>query len=220
MAAEFLAEYEAAENGNTPPASAPLFERIGGGAGIEAAVDLLYRRLMADDQLRPFFDHVDLDQLKSKQAAFLAKVFGGPDAYTGTDLRSAHARLVADGLDDSHFDAVAEHLRAALCELGVDEPTVGEVLSIAESVRADVFSGAEIPIKTPPPLLAAQSKPPASNADTTKDCRPKESSVAHQTIRVGVDVLENLMTMVSELVLTRNQLLQLQRGREDTEVFT
>jgi two-component system chemotaxis sensor kinase CheA len=35
-----------------------------------------------------------------------------------------------------------------------------------------------------------------------------------QTIRVGVDVLEDLMTLVSELVLTRNQLLQLARSHE------
>jgi two-component system chemotaxis sensor kinase CheA len=32
-----------------------------------------------------------------------------------------------------------------------------------------------------------------------------------ETLRVNVDVLENLMTMVSELVLTRNQLLQINR---------
>ncbi|MDH3513687.1 MAG: chemotaxis protein CheW [Gammaproteobacteria bacterium] len=41
--------------------------------------------------------------------------------------------------------------------------------------------------------------------------------VASQSIRVSVDLLENLMTMVSELVLTRNQLLQILRAREDSE---
>jgi two-component system chemotaxis sensor kinase CheA len=35
------------------------------------------------------------------------------------------------------------------------------------------------------------------------------------SIRVSVDVLEHLMTLVSELVLTRNQLLQLTRGHDD-----
>ncbi|MBI0433258.1 chemotaxis protein CheW [Roseomonas sp. KE0001] len=39
---------------------------------------------------------------------------------------------------------------------------------------------------------------------------------AAQTIRVSVDVLEDLMTLVSELVLTRNQLLQLVRARSDS----
>jgi len=44
--------------------------------------------------------------------------------------------------------------------------------------------------------------------------------VASQTIRVSVDLLENLMTMVSELVLTRNQLLQILRARDDSEFST
>ena len=51
-----------------------------------------------------------------------------------------------------------------------------------------------------------------------------EASAGPQTIRVGVDVLEDLMTLVSELVLTRNQLLQLARTHEaennDTSGFT
>ncbi len=45
----------------------------------------------------------------------------------------------------------------------------------------------------------------------------KESSISQQSIRVNVDVLEGLMTLVSELVLTRNQLLQMVRGRDDNE---
>ena len=44
-----------------------------------------------------------------------------------------------------------------------------------------------------------------------------EVSVATQSIRVSVQALEDLMTMVSELVLTRNQLLQMVRGRGDSE---
>ncbi|MDA9439974.1 ATPase, partial [Bradyrhizobium sp. CCBAU 51745] len=41
--------------------------------------------------------------------------------------------------------------------------------------------------------------------------------IANQSIRVNVDTLEHLMTMVSELVLTRNQLLEISRRNEDTE---
>jgi len=43
------------------------------------------------------------------------------------------------------------------------------------------------------------------------------SSVSNQSIRVAVDTLEHLMTMVSELVLTRNQLLEIVRRHEDSE---
>ncbi|KAF0218585.1 MAG: two-component system chemotaxis family sensor kinase, partial [Rhodospirillaceae bacterium] len=65
---------------------------------------------------------------------------------------------------------------------------------------------------------------PAGPPAVTKDVVPAgtaapaaESAVAAQTIRVNVELLENLMTLVSELVLTRNQLLQMVRGRDDSE---
>ena len=45
----------------------------------------------------------------------------------------------------------------------------------------------------------------------------KKSALGTSTIRVNVDVLESLMTMVSELVLTRNQLLQILRNSTDSE---
>ncbi len=44
-----------------------------------------------------------------------------------------------------------------------------------------------------------------------------EGGVSSQSIRVNVDTLETLMTMVSELVLTRNQLLEIVRRHEDSE---
>jgi len=45
----------------------------------------------------------------------------------------------------------------------------------------------------------------------------KEGSVASQWIRVNVETLEHLMTMVGELVLTRNQLLEMVRRHNDSE---
>ena len=44
-----------------------------------------------------------------------------------------------------------------------------------------------------------------------------DSKIASQSIRVTVETLEHLMTMVSELVLTRNQLLELARRQADTD---
>src|SRR5580692_13113286 len=46
---------------------------------------------------------------------------------------------------------------------------------------------------------------------------PEGDKVANQSIRVNVDTLEQLMTMVSELVLTRNQLLEIVRRHDDSE---
>ncbi|MBI3420282.1 MAG: chemotaxis protein CheA, partial [Proteobacteria bacterium] len=53
-------------------------------------------------------------------------------------------------------------------------------------------------------------------SDETYPLSPANSPVAGQSIRVNVEVLENLMTTIGELVLTRNQLLQLLRGQEES----
>jgi two-component system, chemotaxis family, sensor kinase CheA len=59
----------------------------------------------------------------------------------------------------------------------------------------------------------ASDKPESAPRD---DDRP-DSKVASQSIRVHVDTLEHLMTMVSELVLTRNQLIEIVRRHEESE---
>ncbi len=55
-----------------------------------------------------------MDKQIAKQKAFFTMAVGGPNNYTGVDMRKAHAHLVEIGLDDSHFDAVMEHLGATL----------------------------------------------------------------------------------------------------------
>lgn len=72
------------------------------------------------------------------------------------------------------------------------------------------------PAPEPKAAVPAAPKPAAKAAADTGDKKPKES-VASQSIRVNVELLENLMTLVSELVLTRNQLLQMVRGHDDSE---
>jgi hemoglobin len=81
-----------------------------------------------------------MNQQIARQKAFLTMVFGGPVAYTGKDMRAAHARLVEMGLNDSHFDAVVELLGATLTELKVPKELIGKIAAIAESVRADVLN--------------------------------------------------------------------------------
>ncbi len=84
----------------------------------------------------------------------------------------------------------------------------------AEAAPEPVAEAAPAPEPEAPaaPAPAAAAKKPAANQEVAK-----ESSVANQSIRVNVDLLENLMTMVSELVLTRNQTLQILRGQKDSE---
>ena len=80
-----------------------------------------------------------MEKQRAKQKAFLTMALGGPNSYTGKDMREGHAHMVAKGLNDSHFDAVMENLGATLTELGVPADLIGEAAAIAESTRNDVL---------------------------------------------------------------------------------
>ena len=81
----------------------------------------------------------------------------------------------------------------------------------------DLISALELAAKGEP---AAQASPadaqPADNA-ADQQAALVESSIASQSIRVDVGVLERMMTLVSELVLTRNQLMQMVRKSENAD---
>lgn len=116
-----------------------LYQKIGGDAAVNAAVDVFYRKVLADDRINQFFEGVDMDRQASKQKAFLTMAFGGPHNYSGKDMRDGHAHLVKNGLNDSHFDAVMENLGATLQELNVPAELIAEAAAIAESTRNDVL---------------------------------------------------------------------------------
>lgn len=116
-----------------------LFEQLGGEAAVNAAVDKFYRRVLSDDRVNRFFEGVDMDKQASKQKAFLTIAFGGPNSYTGLDMRRGHAHLVKMGLNDSHFDAIVENLGGTLKEMGVPDNLIAQVAAIAETTRADVL---------------------------------------------------------------------------------
>jgi truncated hemoglobin YjbI len=54
-----------------------IYEQIGGSAAVDAAVDLFYDKVLADDTINGFFQSVDMKKQRAKQKAFLTMVFGG-----------------------------------------------------------------------------------------------------------------------------------------------
>jgi len=128
--------------GDDAPAAAAepsVYDQIGGAAAVDAAVDVFYRRVLADAYVNRFFQGVDMERQAAKQKAFLTMVMGGPHNYTGKDMREGHKHLVKMGLNDSHFDHILMHLRATLAQLGVQENLIQTIIGVAESTRADVL---------------------------------------------------------------------------------
>lgn len=116
-----------------------LYDQLGGEAAVNAAVDIFYRKVLADDRISRFFDDVDMEYQAAKQKAFLTMAFGGPNNYSGKDMYEGHKHLLKMGLNDSHVDAVIEDLGSTLKELGVKDELINQVAGIANSVRDDVL---------------------------------------------------------------------------------
>ncbi|WP_338663687.1 chemotaxis protein CheW [Pararoseomonas sp. SCSIO 73927] len=79
--------------------------------------------------------------------------------------------------------------------------------------RRAAASAPDLPVASPAVVAPVLPSAPAPSAP--EGGAATEAVAVAQTLRVNVDVLESLMTLVSELVLTRNQLLQLSRARND-----
>lgn len=114
-----------------------LFEKLGGQGAVDAAVDIFYRKVLSDDTISHFFDTVDMDKQIAKQKSFLTMAFGGPNNYTGKDMREGHKHL---NLTEEHFQAVAGHLQSTLQELKVTDDLIGEVMDIVASTHDDVLN--------------------------------------------------------------------------------
>ncbi|NJO54290.1 MAG: response regulator [Bacteroidales bacterium] len=121
----------------------------------------------------------------------------------------------ADGKKADAKKAEAKKLEGAKTEPAKTEPAKTESVQ-AEPIKAGVAKvEANTPeIKKPEIKKTGPNKPEAKAED---DDKAPESMVKNQSIRVNVETLEHLMTMVSELVLTRNQLLEIVRRHEDSE---
>ncbi|MGE3932313.1 MAG: chemotaxis protein CheW [Rhodospirillaceae bacterium] len=189
--------------------AATLLDNAGGVSSVDCAVELMLRKADKDPGIAPFFKGADLTVLQGRQVEYLVKVLGGAAKAATEELRAAYRPLIANGFRPAHFDRLAVHLGEALKDLEVAETIVPDIVAVFAAVRDEAVE--------PPPAAAADHAGEAKAADDRGDGQSKESGVAQASIRVSVDLLENLMTMVSELVLTRNQLLQMVRKYEDSE---
>jgi hemoglobin len=137
---------------NTKP---PLFQRLGGEAGINAIVDDFVTRALADPRVNwerknvasggvlgfrqksmywdPNGDNVN--RLKKHLAQFLTLATGGPPTYEGKEMKEAHA---GKRITNPEFDASIGDLKATLDKLGVATEEQKELLSVIESTRPQV----------------------------------------------------------------------------------
>lgn len=99
---------------------------------------------------------------------------------------------------------------------------VGLLATVSKGLKSelasfDVAPDSLLDIQTALEKQAHLIVPAAEAKDKKLDEKSGQKTGSNQTVRVGVDLLEDLMNLVSELVLTRNQLNQMVRKIEDSE---
>jgi two-component system chemotaxis sensor kinase CheA len=149
--------------------------------------------LKAIDQIRALL--AEMETTGSEPAGSDEDLIGEINALAGDNPAPTEMLTIAEPPDfsDAGFPVAAELL-----------------VEVAHALKHDVHIASQIAAAPEP---AAPAPVPAAQ----RDSETKEPATASSSIRVNVDVIENLMTLISELVLTRNQLLQMQRGQKDNE---
>ncbi|MCK5296324.1 MAG: chemotaxis protein CheA, partial [Alphaproteobacteria bacterium] len=164
----------------------------------------------------------------------LRALAAGEAINTSSDEELPEEENVADDSEapvtsDDGFPIAAEFLaefEEATASSAVNEEEINEEEVVVdededEITEENLVAGGEDMVENLEHTKEEDTKVPVLVEDEKKQVKvskkQKESSVADQSIRVNVDLLENLMTLVSELVLTRNQLLQMVRDSSDSE---
>jgi hemoglobin len=116
-----------------------LYTRLGGALVIERAAILFCDALINEPALAAYFVAIDQQKLRANMIAFFAMVCGGPNAYAGRDLRTAHAAARGQGLSEAQMDIAMRLGRDAFAAAGAVPDLVQEVALYLQSMRDDIL---------------------------------------------------------------------------------
>ncbi|GFR44117.1 hypothetical protein Agub_g5280 [Astrephomene gubernaculifera] len=117
-----------------------IVDRIGGPDRVHDIIQVFYRKLFSNPEVRHFFEHLSTERMRAKQMKFMRYIMGGPGTYTG-NLRCVHARMVLEGgLDLPTFQVVEGLLVATLQELHVPQDVIDDVNRNVESAKTAIFT--------------------------------------------------------------------------------
>lgn len=114
---------------------APLYQQLGGVAGIDAIAHRTMHRVSTDPRSQRSFDGIKMPALEKSVSAYLCKVADGPCVYEGETMAKAHAQSHITG---SEFDIMVSVLREELDRAGVPEAAKNELLRRLAPTRRDI----------------------------------------------------------------------------------
>ena len=117
-----------------------LYDRIGGTNGITDLVTAFYNRVLADEELAPFFKNAKIAKLRAMQVELFSAALGGPVKYTGRPMAQAHRHLKI-GLPD--YQRFIRHLFDTLNAAGfaLTDQERYEVIGRLNILTNEVMSG-------------------------------------------------------------------------------
>ena len=114
-----------------------LYERLGGREGIRAVVDDFYDRLLADEDLGPFFADADMEKLRRTQTDFLCQAAGGPETYDAEPVREAHLHVP---FEPAHIERAVDLLYGSLDAFDVPEADADAVIGAVAAFEEELLA--------------------------------------------------------------------------------
>lgn len=127
-----------------PAKEKSLYERLGGEKAITAVVDDFVARTAKNEKVNFFRKGTDkewkptpaqVDQLKKHLVELIGSATGGPQKYTGRDMKSSHAGMK---ITEAEFNAMAGDLKATLDQFKVPAKEQDELFKIVGSTKGDI----------------------------------------------------------------------------------
>jgi predicted pyridoxine 5'-phosphate oxidase superfamily flavin-nucleotide-binding protein/truncated hemoglobin YjbI len=112
----------------------PLYRRIGGEAAIQAISDTVTRKLLSDNNLRPFLDEIDLHAILDRQKHFLKTAFRayGVEKDVPANLREFYRQQTHAHMNDTVLNTAINHLKKTLLEMDVPEHEITKIMADLE----------------------------------------------------------------------------------------
>ena len=117
--------------------STSLYDRLGGAPGISRIVDDVIDAHLNNSVVGTRFQNVkDIEHAKKMACEFFAAGSGGPEKYSGRDMRTAHTGM---NISEQEYLAVMDDIMGTLDKHKIDEATQKDVLAILYALKGEII---------------------------------------------------------------------------------
>ncbi len=112
-----------------------LYQQLGEQQGIETIVEEMLYRVGGDERIAHHFDGVDIMRVHKLISEQVCDLSGGPCDYSGEDMKTSHRNM---GVDNADFNALVEHLIAAMEKEDVPVSAQNQLLGVLAPMHGDI----------------------------------------------------------------------------------